>query len=148
MNVRIIEILSQYWMAKGEKRELIKKEFNIIKEEELASNFFNWLAPYFSTKENSCKELELYNYDFVINIAGKNYASFDGKFLEKVSGWKDLIKYRHRIIDPSILYIDWNKDENLPSLNECLKRAEIKKTVMHTALEDAWDVIQVLRKKY
>ena len=148
MNARIINILSNLWMAKGEKRDAIRKKFNIIKEDELVSNFINWLAPYFATKENSCEDLQLYSYDFVLNIAGKNYASFDGKFLEKVSGWKDLIKYRHRIIDPSILYIDWNKDENLPSLNECLKRAGIEKSVTHTAVEDAWDVIQVLRKKY
>lgn len=59
-----------------------------------------------------------------------------------------MIKYRHRIIDPSILYVDWSKDESLPSLDECLKRAGIEKSVTHTAVEDAWDVIQVLRKKY
>lgn len=148
MNARIINILSSLWMTKKEERDAIRKEFNIIKEDELVSNFLNWLAPYFATKENSCEDLQLYSYNFVLNIAGKNYASFDGKFLEKVPGWKELVKYRHRIIDPSILYVDWGKDESLPSLDECLKRAEIKKTVTHTAIEDAWDVIQVLRKKY
>jgi DNA polymerase III epsilon subunit-like protein len=148
MNTRIINILSNLWMAKGEKRDAIRKKFNIIKEDELVSNFINWLAPYFATKENSCEDLQLYSYDFVLNIAGKNYASFDGRFLEKVPGWKEMVKCSHKIIDPATLYVDWNKDERLPSLDDCLKRAGIEKSVTHTAVEDAWDVIQVLRKKY
>jgi len=148
MNVRIINILSSLWMAKKEDRAAIRKKFNIIGKDELVSNFLNWLAPYFATKENSCEDLQLYSYDFVLNIAGKNYASFDGRFLEKIPVWKEMVKYSHKIIDPATLYVDWNKDENLPSLDECLKRAGIEKTVTHTAVEDAWDVIQVLRKKY
>lgn len=148
INQRIISILSNYWKSKGEKREILKETYNVIKEDELVSKFLNWLAPHFATKENSCSELELYSYDFVLNIAGKNYASFDGRFLEKVQGWKQLVKFRHRMIDPSIYYVDWSKDECLPNLDECLKRAGIEKVVTHTAVEDAWDVIQVLRKKY
>jgi DNA polymerase III epsilon subunit-like protein len=149
MNERIIKILSMYWREKDVvEKAAIKKRFNIIEQRELTHNFLDWLAPYFATEENSNKELEIYSYDFSINVAGKNYASFDGKFLEKISGWKELVKIERRIIDPSVLYMDWTKDLHLPSLDECLKRAGIEKTVTHTAVEDAWDVIQVLRKKY
>jgi len=148
MNERIIKILSEYGKSKDLKREEIKKQFNIIREYELVNDFIDWLAPYFSTEENSNLDLGLYTYDFSINIAGKNFSSFDVKFLEKIGSWNEIVHYKRRIIDPSVLYVDWAKDDSLPSLEECLKRAGIEKSVAHNAVEDAWDVIQVLRKKY
>ena len=148
MNQRIMKILSDYWMAKGDDRLKLKEKFNIIYQEELASKFIYWLAPFFSTKNNSYAGLELYSYKFNFNIAGKNYASFDEKFLNKMAGWNELVKNNRRIIDPSILYTNFATDDVLPSLDKCLELASINKCVTHTAIEDAWDVIQVLRKKY
>lgn len=148
MNERIIEILSNYCKSKGEKKEILKETYNIIREYELARKFLDWLAPYYSTDKNSNTELGLYSYDFTINVAGKNFVSFDEKFLGKILGWKEFVKIRRRVIDPATLYMDWTKDYCLPSLDECLQRAGIEKGVTHKAVEDAWDVIQVLRKKY
>jgi len=141
MNQRIIKILSDFSTADGEERARMTKEFNIIKEWQLAEKFEQWLTVCLVEKNKYSKKN---------NIAGKNYASFDGRFLVNVPGWKELVAplFSRRIIDPSTLYVDWRKDEVLPSLDECLKRAGIEKGVTHTAVEDAWDVIQVLRNKY
>ena len=41
-----------------------------------------------------------------------------------------------------------NPDEDLPNLLKCKERAGIQGIVTHNALEDAWDVVEVLRTKY
>ena len=83
-----------------------------------------------------------------INVAGKNFGTFDKLFLEELPWWKKLIRTRSRIIDPSILFVDWSNDEAIPSLTKCKERANIEGIVTHNALEDAWDVIELLRKNY
>lgn len=83
-----------------------------------------------------------------INVAGKNFGTFDKLFLEKLPRWQQLIRIKQRIIDPSILYVDWNKDKELPGLQTCLSKAQIDHTVSHEALDDAIMVIKLLRKKY
>lgn len=84
-----------------------------------------------------------------INIAGKNFGNFDSKFLEKLPHHNLLVKFNHRILDPAMLYLDLEKDtETLPSTETCMKRAGIDSEVKHTALEDAMNVVRLLRKKY
>lgn len=83
-----------------------------------------------------------------INVAGKNFGTFDKLFLEDLPWWKKLIRTRSRVIDPSILFVDWSNDDALPSLTKCKERANIEGIVTHNALEDAWDVIELLRKNY
>jgi oligoribonuclease len=83
-----------------------------------------------------------------ITVAGKNFGTFDKLFLEKLPRWKQLIRTRSRLIDPSVLFVDWKNDNDLPSLNTCKERAGVSGAVTHNALEDAFDVIQVMRKFY
>lgn len=94
------------------------------------------------------------NINGVIEIvpAGKNFASFDKRFIEKVS---DLtleaqgIKFAHRALDPTLAYVDWTNDKTPPSTETCKKRGNfIDSTVAHNALADAWDVICLLRQQY
>jgi hypothetical protein len=85
---------------------------------------------------------------FTINAAGKNFSSFDLQFLKTLPGWQKCIQIRQRTIDPAVLYTDWFNDKSLPSLPLCKKRSGLKEEVSHDALEDAWDVVQVLRKFY
>ena len=143
MNKDIINILKQYSCLKGEEKEAFKKLHNILQEHQLVSSFDKWIKT-----EIEKINPNLDNSKLTINVAGKNFSSFDEKFLNKLPGWNRDIRIRHRVIDPSVLYVDWSKDECLPSLDECLKRAGIRKTVNHRAVEDAFDVIQVLRNKY
>jgi hypothetical protein len=83
-----------------------------------------------------------------INVAGKNFASFDKHFIERLPRWKQLIRIRQRIIDPAVIFTDWKNDDALPSLDKCKERAKVQREVTHDALEDAWDVIELLRTQY
>lgn len=83
-----------------------------------------------------------------ITAAGKNFATFDLKFLERLPRWKQYIRVRQRILDPSVLYTNWKEDESLPSLGTCKRRANLPEEVAHDAVEDAKDVILLLRKEY
>lgn len=82
-----------------------------------------------------------------INVAGKNFANFDNKFLSLLPDYYK-VKINHRIIDPAILYFEPFTDKELPNTETCLKRAGLEATVTHTALEDALLVVKLLRHKF
>jgi hypothetical protein len=81
-----------------------------------------------------------------ITVAGKNFGTFDKLFLEKLPGWSAMLQINQRIIDPSIAFMNWQEDEKLPNLDTCLKRANLEGVVTHDAVQDAVDVIRVLRQ--
>lgn len=83
-----------------------------------------------------------------LNVAGKNFGTFDKLFLQELPWWQKLIRTRQRVLDPAILMVDWKNDTSLPNLTQCKERANVEGIVTHNALEDAWDVIEVLRKFY
>lgn len=86
------------------------------------------------------------------NVAGKNFAMFDSKFLEKVKDWKYKVHFNYRILDPGNMYVS-PKDDALPTLEECKKRCiehggsslfNNDSTVTHDALDDAMDVAKLI----
>lgn len=85
-----------------------------------------------------------------INVAGKNFAAFDLQFLLNKTDLDKHVKIRHRIIDPAVLYYR-DGDESLPGTEECKKRLnelsglDINTHVEHTAIEDALDVVLLVR---
>lgn len=83
-----------------------------------------------------------------LTVAGKNFATFDKLFLEQLPRWQQVFKIRQRIIDPTILFTDWVNDESLPNLKTCKERAKIVGEVSHNAVEDAWDVVELMRTQY
>lgn len=85
---------------------------------------------------------------FYFNAAGKNFANFDNRFLERLPRWKQCLKARGRTLDPSVLYIDWKNDESAPGLAKCKERAGLGGVVTHNAIEDAMDVVMLFRKFY
>jgi len=80
-----------------------------------------------------------------ITPAGKNYAYFDSRFLEKLPGFDAVkVKFDHRSLDPAVLY--WQpEDIKLPDSKTCMVRAGINGEVSHTALEDAMMVVKLIR---
>lgn len=77
--------------------------------------------------------------------AGKNVMGFDMPLLnEKFNGIKNL--FSHRGLDPGPLYYSPLEDEVPPSLSECKVRTGYPDSVTHRALDDARDVVFVLRK--
>lgn len=79
-------------------------------------------------------------------VAGKNVAGFDLPFLSQLPGIKP--PFFHRVIDPGMMYFDAIQDKVPPDLKECKKRAHLPEAVSHEALDDAWDVIQLVRYKH
>lgn len=104
--------------------------------EDLFGEFFDFLV----TKGG-------YNMPLEITVAGKNFASFDKRFLEILPN-NNLVRFKHRVIDPSILYFDVKTDLELPSMSVCLERAGLSSEVKHTALEDSLAVVQLMRHKF
>lgn len=77
-------------------------------------------------------------------VAGKNFANFDLKFLEKLPN--KFVKFHHRVLDPAMYFVDPMKDNEPPGGSVCLERARLSGEVAHTALEDALMVIKLMRK--
>jgi DNA polymerase III epsilon subunit-like protein len=113
--------------------------FEYIQPHVLGQRFMNWLG---------CRGYDVEKGHVKIDVAGKNFSGFDANFLNKWEQWRYHIRTHHRVIDPGSMYFDPRNDPRPPSLEDCLKRAGIEKTVTHSALDDAIDVIRVLRYKW
>lgn len=165
MNSKIIEAVAQYQNAEDqdEKNDLVQMTgMQFYQEDQVVEGFYRWifdnglvdfdplLVDQMVKIENgkSYPALTSKMKPVTINVAGKNFASFDKHFLERLPRWKQVIRVRQRIIDPSVIFTSWNEDKAIPSLYECKQRAKIQGIVTHDALEDAWDVIQLLRTQY
>ena len=77
-------------------------------------------------------------------VAGANFAYFDARFLEKL-GW--LPNCFHRIMDIGNLCWNFALDgDKLPGMQTCLNRVGIKGNIKHNAIDDARDVLRIIRK--
>lgn len=128
MNSKILEEISNL----SEEQQSEYDEFNII------DTFAGFL------QKNLPKNTKKYT------VAGKNYTNFDRRFLEKISGFSSIIQpmLSHRTLDPGNLF--WIPEEDgfiLPDTKKCLKRAGLKPSNLHRALDDATDVIRLIRSK-
>lgn len=79
-------------------------------------------------------------------IIGKNFGVFDCQWLKHYMP-SLAKKLGHRFLDIGSLYIT-PKDEEIPDLEECLKRAGKKHKVNHTALNDAIDSLDLVLLKF
>ena len=80
--------------------------------------------------------------------AGKNFASFDLPFIHLLPGYGELLHISNAVIDPALLYLNWHKDKKLPNMSACKARAGLSDVVSHQALEDARDIVRLLRPFY
>lgn len=163
MNKEIISLIGEYLDGDDELKHNMNThlDYSFFEKEDVIKEFYLFLHKngYYQGIDNSGGYVQIKDGNFVpmfnngtkpikINVAGKNFGTFDKLFLEKLPWWQKLIIPRQRILDPAILVCDFKNDESLPSLHECKQRLDIKGDVTHNALEDAWDVIQILRKFY
>jgi oligoribonuclease len=141
MNADLICRIDVYNDADASLKNTMSNNFNakFINPEYAVDEIHQWL------KENG---IGSGNGAIKFNVAGKNFGTFDKRFLEKLPNWNSKILVRNRMLDPAILYVNWKTDECLPSLGECKQRAGIDGTITHDAIDDAWDVIVTLRKFY
>jgi hypothetical protein len=152
MNKGIIELIGEYLEGDDDVRRKhdMYSGYKFLKEDDVAKEFYYFLYNELGDIKGEYERPPINgnSKNILINVAGKNFGTFDKLFLEKLPWWKKLIQPKQRIIDPSVLYCKWDEDDALPSLTKCKERAGIKGAVSHDALADAWDVIQVLRKSY
>lgn len=164
MNKEIISLMGEYLEGKDEVREQLKLKsgYQFFEEDEVIKEFYWWLDENglgHGLIDNSGGYIEVKNgkhrpmingatKSITLNVAGKNFGTFDKLFLQELPWWQKLIRTRQRVLDPAILCVDWKEDTSLPSLTQCKERTNVEGIVTHNALEDAWDVIQVLRKFY
>lgn len=138
MNSWLFEILSGLEGKTKETRLEYRKTHNIIPVGLVAKSLQMWLI-------SNGLIPEFINEPVKITAAGKNFASFDKQFLQKLPNWGSSIQIRQRIIDPAVMVTNWKEDSTLPNLNTCLQRLGLPGEVTHDALADAWDVVRVIR---
>lgn len=166
LNKELIDTINLWNISNSDTRSTIEDKTGMIfcKKEEACEHLFRFLyrngmldSSVYNSEMN--KMVVMYENDMYpaitrvtkpsqLNVAGKNFATFDKLFLEQLPRWKQLFKVRQRIIDPTVLFTKWNEDEQLPNLTTCKERANTGGAVTHDAIEDAWDVIQLLRTQY
>lgn len=152
INKDIIECIGHYLESDYDFRIDISNStgYNFYEEDNVIKEFYLFLSSNGLGLDSitSIKDIDSKTKPITINVAGKNFGTFDKLFLEKLPWWKKIIYTRQRVLDPAILCVDWNNDKALPNLTNCKERLDIKGIVTHNALEDAWDVIEILRKFY
>ena len=152
MNKEIISLTGDYLEGTDEVRELLnnKSEYQFLEKEDAAKAFYSFLWNNgFSTMTPPLEPvIDGRTKPITINVAGKNFGTFDKLFLQELPWWQKLIRTRQRVLDPAILCVDWKNDTSLPSLTQCKEKLGIEGIVTHNALDDAWDVIEILRKFY
>ncbi len=77
-------------------------------------------------------------------IGGKNVMGFDIPFLKQLPMWEK-VRIHRRHIDPTIHFVNWDEDVVPPDMTTCKKRAGLPELVTHEALDDAWDIITLVR---
>jgi hypothetical protein len=150
MNSKIIDLIAEYHDTDQTNiKELEEKTgYKFILKDKLTFKLYEFLC-----LNGYGDGLKITKFDgntppLTINVAGKNFNTFDKLFLNNLLWFKKLIHIRQRYLDPAILYCDFENDDTLPNLDLCKKRGKINGIVTHDAVEDAWDVVQLLRKFY
>lgn len=136
LNQDLISLISKYHLCKTDSERNELADINnvlFVSEDNVASVIGSFLF------ENNIQDK--------ITVAGKNYSGFDHQFLKRLKDW-DKLNFSRRVIDPAILFVDWHNDDELPDLATCKLRADIEGAVTHNAVEDAFDVISILRRTY
>ncbi len=135
------------WIGKINERIKAKDTHNIVNGyNQLKARFREWavdqgLYAYEKGRDTPSKP----------TAAGKCFGTFDVNFLNNRFGGE---MFRKRVLDPMHYYIDLEKDGDIPpDLQTCKLRAistgcDISPNVAHNALDDALDVMILMRHAY
>lgn len=114
--------------------------YNYLEADQLGSMFRDWLLNQGFQHEKDGR--------IKVMCAGKNFGTFDMRFLCCHNGFTDFINMHQRVIDPATLFFDPSKDETLPNLATCLQRSGLPSIITHDAVDDARQVVSLLRYKW
>lgn len=87
-------------------------------------------------------------YPVRFNVAGKNFGTFDLRFLRRLPKFEEFLRPRHRIFDPASRLFDPAVDSELPGMELCMERLGIEPNVTHEAVADALDIVRIIRRIY
>ncbi len=124
-----------------------------VEAEDLAARILGFITPFFIPNYAKVTQSPEFNLQaeqakLQITFAGKQFASFDKGFLYMLDNSDALINTMHyRSLDPGSMYARPD-DDVIPSTAECMKRAKIGGAVMHRALDDARNVVKLIRAKH
>jgi len=110
----------------------------LIQPDDVFTKIGSFLKPYFAVNNIFAPNS--------IVIAGRNFGSLTRLFLSRLKSFEG-IPFSPRVLDPSVICMDWENDSIPPSLTVCKERLGIRNTKQDT-LSFAWDIIEVLRSKY
>lgn len=152
LNSRIFDILKDYEKIKGNAQKVLEFQrevgSKIVSYYDAYTYLYVFLENNYLTPEeekNDKKEVIQNKWQPIhITAAGKNVAGFDIPFLMNLPKFREVFRFRSRCIDPGN-YMVLPEDEEMPSSDLCKQRAGLGEAVSHKALEDAWDMIQILR---
>jgi DNA polymerase III epsilon subunit-like protein len=136
-------VFAHYDKDNGKVRESQHNNTHYMTPDLLEHHFYKWIDSVLSRNTGTRLLLE----KITINVAGKNAGSFDIPFIEALPNWQGMIRFRRRVFDPASHYARPG-DKCLPDLQECLNRAGIDSTVAHTAVDDALDVVRLIRHNH
>lgn len=142
MNGWIFQQMREYLDANNdtEKAELESKYGFFVPHYEAANKLTTFLREH--VDNNPKKPVRL-------NVAGKNFGTYDWPLLKRIPRWDENILMRQRIMDPAMLWWKPYEDgDSLPNLATCMERAGIVPNVTHDALEDSRDVVRCIRNFY
>ena len=159
MNKEIISMIGDYLEGTDFERNIMNThtDYSFYEEDGVVKKFYEFLwnngfatldSPSTHVNGKLTPIIDGKTKPITLNVAGKNFGTFDKLFLQELPWWQKLIRTRQRVLDPAMLMLDWTNDKSLPNLTQCKERAGVNGIVTHNALEDAWDVIEVLRKFY
>ncbi len=135
MNKELISKISKRLLEIKNNKFYTETDIDFIHPDMIADAFYSWLL-------NNNLDYKTQTY------AGKNIASFDIPFLKnRILGWEEQILMKQRTIDPAILCVDWENDNELPNLKVCMNRTKSDNTeVTHIGLQDCYDTLQIIRE--
>tara|TARA_R110000772_G_scaffold120186_1_gene226378 strand:- start:140 stop:823 length:684 start_codon:yes stop_codon:yes gene_type:complete len=145
-NVETIALLADRGnLVNAEERQEFDEENGVCVFWEFAHQFRDWLIDigYLDVTARLGNEKKSW-----LTVAGKNFIGFDLRFLKKLPNWSKFFDVRSRVLDPAIMFVDWKSDNAPPSLDKCKQRCGISGVVTHKAIDDAWDVVRLLRADY
>lgn len=126
--------------------EIAEDGDDVISYAELETEFGWWLNKNggYAASSYGAINAQLTKINSRLVVAGKNFDSFDRRFIERVFD-DGIVEFSRRSLDPAILFLK-HDDEVPPGLSECMKRAGMEGTVPHTAVEDALIVVNLIRR--
>lgn len=120
---------------KERRRELLPHEV-FVTPEQVGPTLVAWLRTHGFARDEEGRPK--------VVVGGKNPGTFDLRMLENDLEIDKYLAIHRRLVDPAMYF--WRHGDLLPpALGECKKRAGLEETVAHDALEDALDVIRLVR---